>query len=185
MFLFLNINNDSNNFSKQKLDDIAEKYYVVIRLHCLRRLHYDKSYADDITQEVFELLYKKSKTIEIKNYRAWLYRTANNLLKDFYKKQKRKKDKETQMDEIIMESLAYEQNFEIIDEYTIERYKDEILAELTESERELFKMNNIEKLSRTQISEKLSISEENTKKRLYRLNQKIKDKVNQKLEKIK
>jgi len=183
LFLFSSINDDNHNLSKHKLDDIAKIYYMDIYLHCVKRLHFDKSYADDITQEVFALLYEKSKMIEITDYRAWLYKTANNLIKDFYQKQKRKKGKETQIDENTIESLTYEQNFENINEYMIEQYKDEIFAELTEQERELFNMNHIDKLSRTQISAALSISEETVKKRLYRLHQKIKEKAKQKTEK--
>jgi len=52
MFLFLN-NDKNKNFLKQELNNICEKYYEDIHKYCEARL--DKSYADDITNEVFEL----------------------------------------------------------------------------------------------------------------------------------
>lgn len=183
MFLF-SISNNKNSILKQKLDEISEKYYIDIYRYCSSRLKVDISYAYDITNEVFELLYKKCNTLQDKNYKSWLYETADNLLKNFYKKYKRKVEKETYIGDMA-ETLSYEQNFENISEYEIEQYKDEILESLTEQERELFNMNNIEKLSRTQISERLFIPENTVKQRLYRLNQKIKDEVSKKLERIK
>jgi RNA polymerase sigma-70 factor (ECF subfamily) len=139
------------------------------------------SYAEDIVNNVFELFCKKWNSLENKNYKSWLYETANNLLKNFYKKQKRKKEKETYIDESIIETLSYEQNFENINDDEIEKYKIEILEILTEKERQLFDMKYVKKLSRAQISEKLHIPENTVKQRLYRLREKIKNEAENKL----
>jgi len=178
MFLFLTIGG-RNDFSTEEFNNICEKYYFDIYKYCAARL--DKSNAEDITHDVFFLFYKKRKIIENKNYKSWLYETANNLIKDFYKKQKRKIENEMYINESITEILSYEQNFELINDYEIEQYKNEILATLSDQERHLYNMNYIEKLSHYQIREKLSINEKTLEKRLYRLKQKIIIGINNKL----
>ena len=178
MFLF-SINGKKNNSSGQELNDICEKYYIDIYKYCAARL--DISYAEDITNEVFELLCQKWQNLENKNYKSWLYKTADNFIKNFHKKHKRRIEKEMYIDDSITDIFSYEQNFEIISDEEIEKYKDEILKILTERERQLFDMKYIEKLSIAQIGEILHISKNNVKQRLYRLREKIKIEITQKL----
>lgn len=97
MFLFL-INDRKNVFSERELNDICEKYYLDIYKYCAARL--DISYSDDIINEVFTLFCQRWQKLENKNYKSWLYETANNLIKNFYKKHKRKIIKETYIDEL-------------------------------------------------------------------------------------
>jgi len=185
MFLFL-INDRKNNLPNKELSDICEKYYLDIYKYCASRLNI--SYAGDITNDVFELLCQKWQTLENKNYKSWLYETAENLIKNHYKKHKRMAKKETSIDESIAETATYEENFdaifENIDDIVIEKYKEEIIKSLSEQERELFDMNYIKKLSHTQIREKLSINEKALEKRLYRLKQKIIIQIKEKLSKL-
>jgi len=184
MFLFLT-SDKKNNSSEQELNDICEKYYLDIYKYCAARLDISYiSYADDITNEVFKLFCEKWQILENKNYRSWLYETANNFLKNFYKKHKRKNEKETYIDDSIIEILSYEQNFENVSEEEIEKYKDEILDILSEQEMQLFNMKYIEKLSIAQISIILSISENNVKQRLYRIREKIKTEASDKIGKF-
>jgi len=175
MFLFL-INDRKNNLPNKELSDICEKYYLDIYKYCASRLNI--SYAGDITNDVFELLCQKWQTLENKNYKSWLYETAENLIKNHYKKHKRMAKKETSIDESIAETATYEENFdaifENIDDIVIEKYKEEIIKSLSEQERELFDMKYIEKLSIVQISIILNISENNVKQRLFRVREKIK-----------
>jgi len=102
-------------------------------------------------------------------------------VKNFYKKHKRKIIKETYINESIEETLSYEQDFELIDENQLEKYKNEILETLSEKDRELYILNYIKKLPHIQIREKLSINEEALNKRIYRLKQKIIIKIREKL----
>lgn len=185
MFLF-SVNDRKNIFSEQELNNTCEKYYLDIYKYCAARL--DISYAGDITNDVFKLFCQKWHTLENKNYKSWLYETANNLIKNFYKKHKRKIIKETYIEESINETLSYEQNFEMlfenISEDKIEIYKNEILKVLSEEERQLFNMKYIEKSSIMEISIKLAISENNVKQRLFRLRTKIKNEVTNKLKQL-
>jgi len=181
MFLF-SIGDKKNNILERELNDICERYYLDIYKYCAARL--DISYSEDITNEVFELFCRKRQTLENKNYKSWLYETADNFLKNFYKKQKRKTEKEIYINESIAQTLSYEQNFEIISCDDIERYKDEILEILTAQELQLFDMNYIQKLPHTQICEELAISDATLNKRLYRLKQKIRSQISEKIKTI-
>jgi len=171
MFLF-SIHNGKNNSSNQELNDICEKYYSDIHHYCTTRL--DISYAENITNEVFLIFCKKWHTLENKNYNVWLYKTANNLLKNYYKKQKQKIEKEIYIDDSVVEILSYEQDFDNISEYEIEEYKNKILGNLLENDWQLFIMKYIDKLSSVEISEKLSISENAVNQRVFRIREKIK-----------
>ena len=181
MFLFLT-NGEKNNLTNKELKDICDKHYSDIYNFYVGRV--DISYVGDMTNDVFELFCKKWKELTNENYKSWLYTTANNLLKNFYKTHKRKIQKETYIDEPMAETLSYEENFEIIFENVsdekIEEYKNEILEILSEKERQLFDMNYVEKLPHNQICEKLLLSEEALNKRLYRLKQKIIAKIKEK-----
>jgi RNA polymerase sigma factor (sigma-70 family) len=171
MLLFFIIDGE-NDSPEQKLNNICEKYYLDIHRYCASRAGI--LYADDITGEVFELFCKKYRAIKHENYLAWLYKTADNLVKNFHKKQKRKMQKEKYIDESLSELLSYNQNFETAGDHEIEKYKNEIIETLSDQDWLLFDMKYIEKLSISQISAKLSISGNNVKQRLFRLREKIK-----------
>ncbi len=66
-------------------DDIANKYYQSIYNYCFVRLNNEQS-AKDCTQEIFLILYKKMDKLDLsENIRAWLYRTADNIIKNYLK----------------------------------------------------------------------------------------------------
>lgn len=52
----------------------------------------DIQFAQDCTQEVFLILYRKKNLLENDNIRAWLYRTADNIIKNHRKVSGRKKE---------------------------------------------------------------------------------------------
>jgi len=66
-------------------DDIANKYYQSIYNYCFVRLNNEQS-AKDCTQEIFLIMYKKMDKLDLsENIRAWLYRTAENIIKNYLK----------------------------------------------------------------------------------------------------
>jgi RNA polymerase sigma-70 factor (ECF subfamily) len=164
---------------RQEVNDLCEKYYLDIYKYCAARV--DISCAEDMTNDVFALFCKKWQSLENGNYKSWLYETAQNLIKNHYKKQRRRAEKEIYIDEAMAEELSYEENFENIGEDEIEKYSDEIINSLPERERQLYDLKYVEKLSISQMSEKLSVSEGALEKRLYRLKQKIAGKIDKKL----
>jgi RNA polymerase sigma factor (sigma-70 family) len=118
------------------------------------------------------------------NIQAWLYRTADNKLQEHFRHH-RKKSKEIayieDLDDFRKNSLTYEQEFEAVSDDDIEIYREEILRELSEKERELFDLVYIDKKPYKKIIEELSITQETFNKRLYRLRKKIKTAVTMKI----
>jgi len=171
-----NQKNFSSFDSKRELENISEQYYMLIYKYCYIRLESKNMYSYDITNEVFVLLCEKWDSLKKENVRAWLYRTADILLKAFFRKQQKIRKELAYIEDLdgfTADSLTYEQDFENISDEEIEIYRDEVLDSLSESERELFDMVFTEKLPYGEICEQLLLSRETLKKRLYRLRQKI------------
>lgn len=67
-------------------EEITRRYYQAIYNYCQVRLK-DEYAAEDCTQDVFLLLYRKMNKIKLsENIRAWLYRTADNVIKNHRRK---------------------------------------------------------------------------------------------------
>ena len=177
IFWIINTNEkQKKNNPRAELENVTEQYYMPIYKYCYKRLYYNESYAYDITNEVFILLCEKWDSLQKENIKAWLYRTAENLLKQFFRKNNKLHEEVIYIDDLddsTKNNLTYEQDFENINNDDIEIYKNEILNKLSESEKELFNLVFTERLPYIEICEQYSISRENLKKRLYRLRQKI------------
>ena len=102
--------------NKKEFEKTAERYYRPIFNYCLVRL-YVKEAADDCTQEVFLALFRRFDELEKDNIRAWLYRTADNVMRNY----RRKFSSCDQSDEL--PDIAVE------DEYSVEMPFEGILTE--------------------------------------------------------
>ena len=70
-------------------EEITRRYYQAIYNYCQVRLK-DEYAAEDCTQDVFLLLYRKMNKLKLsENIRAWLYRTADNVIKNHRRKIKK------------------------------------------------------------------------------------------------
>lgn len=68
-------------------DIIIEKYYRELYNYFFSKLRYNRQAAEDCTQELFMILLKKHENLdENNNIRIWLYRSADNVVKTYYRK---------------------------------------------------------------------------------------------------
>ena len=68
-------------------DEIVKKYYGIIYNYCRQRLNFSKTAAEDVTQEVFFILYKKLNRLKMsEKIGIWLFRTADNEIKAYIRK---------------------------------------------------------------------------------------------------
>lgn len=66
---------------------IVLDYYNPIKNYCKYKLNNNDSLADDVTQEVFFTLYKKFDDLRLDcNIKLWLYRVADNKIKEYIRK---------------------------------------------------------------------------------------------------
>lgn len=68
-------------------DEIVSRYYSVILNYCKYKLSGSLTAAEDVTQEVFFILYRKRNRLKMgDNIKLWLYRTADNEIKTYIRK---------------------------------------------------------------------------------------------------
>ena len=68
-------------------DEIVNRYYTVILNYCKYKLCGSMTAAEDVTQEVFFTLYRKRNRLKMgENIKLWLYRTADNEIKVYIRK---------------------------------------------------------------------------------------------------
>ncbi len=69
---------------EQEFENTVRLYYHSIYNYCLSKVK-DINSAQDCTQEVFLIMYQKINVLDSCNIRAWLYRTADNIIKNYRK----------------------------------------------------------------------------------------------------
>lgn len=148
-------------------NDIIKKYYKEIYLYCSGRL--DKSIAEDITQEVFLTLYEKINLIKFsKSVHSWLYKTAENKIRNYIRKNSRETPVESEKLDIpetgVSPETAFDNSFKEI---------------LGEAEYKLVKSFYLDGMTVGDISEKLHISEQAVRSRIQRTRLKIKKKLSE------
>ena len=165
---------------KETAKEIANQYYSEIHSYCLSYAHCTEGEADDITQEVFLTLQKKADTFKDINVRAWLFKTAKNKTREYFRKQ----NKAEKLVPLNPDALPTDDMYVYIDKYFedadyvsdeyIEKCKELILKSLNKKEIELYTKVFVEKKKYKQVAEEMNISEKNVAVRVSRLRQKIK-----------
>lgn len=141
-------------------DEIAEQYYTSIFKYCCVKLS-DEHSAKDCTQEVFLILYKKMDKLKLsENIRAWLYRTADNVMRN-HRKKNRNSVPLDDLDETTEDTYSVEMPFEEI---------------ITQEEYELLNSYYINGDSIETISKQLCISKDAVYQRIHRIKTKIEKK---------
>lgn len=160
------------------LQECYNEYRVRLFNYCLSRLEGSREAADDCVQETFIVFYKKLLDgEEFENPRAFLYRTADNLVK-----RQKKKDASELRHNVSLESAAdigitdeeYTERLDLID---YEECAKILLNLLTEEEKRIYDLRYTQNISVEEIAEKLGVSRPAASMRLMRLRNKIKDMV--------
>lgn len=96
-------------------EKVIDEYYQKIYNYCYSQLNYSHHAAADCTQEVFLIMLEKQKRLNMEgNIKLWLYRTANNVIRQYIRK--RKRHEAADIDEC---AIAVENNFEIKSETSV------------------------------------------------------------------
>lgn len=99
-------------------NEIVKQYYDVIYNYCFYKLSCNKSAAEDVTQEVFFVLFKKFGTLQThENIKIWLYRTADLEIKKYLRKQPHDESYEALSEELTVEDdypSVSESNFDCL-----------------------------------------------------------------------
>jgi len=163
---------------KRQYEVLYEKYYNKIFVYCNARLHFDKVNAEDCTQRVFETLYVKIEDFyTLENVKAWLYRTADNYIKKCYREWN--KENETihyQQIDGMEDSIDLSEipNYDdLVAQTQIEEYKEKIILGLSQSNKELYQLKFMQKISYKDLALQYETSENTMRQRVFALKREI------------
>lgn len=151
-------------------------YYTAVLKYIRVRLYHRDRQAEECAQEVFLLLYQSLPTMQDEEHiRAWLYRTADNIRRRYCRRQQVEDKHIASYEDYAKkeedERLAYCPDLDLLldDEVQVEEYKEQILEQLSDTERQLYTLYYDEKISGRETAEQLGLSENAVWVRLNRL----------------
>lgn len=160
-------------------EDICEKYYKDVYKYIVFTLK-DREISNDIVQDTFIVVYKNiEKVYKHKNPGGFVFRTAQNLVKNYKKELYKRLTREVNIDEGVTNiqdintSIENTLNSEI-DEY---EYITDIINQLSDEKKKLYEMYYVEKKSMKEISESEGIEYTALRMKYVRLRKEIKNKV--------
>ncbi len=165
---------------KDSAKNIATEYYSEIHSYCLSYAQCTESEADDITQEVFLTFQKKVDTLKEINIRAWLFKTAKNKTREYFREHNKAQKlvplnpNETPTDDMFVYIDKYFEDADYVSDEYIEKCKELILKSLSKKEIELYTKVFVEKKKYKQIAEEMNTNEKYVSVMVTRLKQKIK-----------
>ena len=117
--------------------------------------------ADDLSQDVFTLWLNRKEQTPVKESRAYLFKIANHVLIDHWRRNQRQTKSETSIDEVVHEH-SFEQReadpSEILEHQQCIQRLSEALETLPPRRREAFLLYRFDGLSQSEIAERMEIS---------------------------
>lgn len=139
-------------------------------------LLYDKSLAEDLTQNVFLKIWEKHETIDpAQAFDAYLFTIARNLV---YKDSESRLLFETAI--VVLNRQSFESDTlmeEKIEAESLREYIDSLIEQLPPARKNIFQLSRQKHLSNKEIAEKLSLSEKTVETQLYRALQFLKQRL--------
>lgn len=178
------------------INELFEKHYPRLLTYCTVRLKNDEQFGCDAADSVFFIASQKKERLEQHpDPEGWLFKTANNVIRDVRKKQKRMRKRSFPLDPSVLTATvdSFERSIRIggvlsegadhadeldltLSDDEIKDIKEAILASLRPEERELYDLRFEKGLSINDLSARYGISPAALKMRLSRIKLKITDK---------
>jgi RNA polymerase sigma-70 factor (ECF subfamily) len=153
--------------NENAFEAVFRKYNAKIYHFALNTLH-DKCLAEDVTQNVFLALWEhRQDIVPQKNFQAYLYTIAKNLIY----RETEKKLLAFRYEDLVSQAHPQEEDFsteETIDAGSLETLILQLIEQLPEARKKIFRLHFTEDLSNKEIAQKLSISEENVEMQIKR-----------------
>ena len=170
----------------EEIKRVCSDNYNAVYRYCLDRLGYDEHKASDATQDVFECFLMKASEVPPEKYRAWLFGVAENKVKEYWRKIA-KDDVLQNVDE--QAGILSSKEPDVLEQILINKVicqevDREIIEQLKPHEQQLYRYIYEEDLSLNRVGEKLGENTATIGVRIYRLRQKIKKRVKEKVKNI-
>ncbi len=160
------------NISNKMFIKAYDNYADAIFRHCYFRIS-NRERAKELMQETFTRawLHFSRDSREIENIKAFLYKIANNLIIDEYRKKK-----ESSLEDLEESGFQLVSNERFDTETKLEAEKImKLIDQLNENYREVIMMRYIDEFSVKEIAEILKESEDNISVRIHRALKKVKE----------
>ena len=134
---------------EQQLEQAYDKYSDDIFRYCYYRLYFNREKAKEMMQETYIKTWDYiSDGNDIDNIRAFLYKTAKNLIIDYHRKRK-----EDSLDNFLEEGVQFASKSEKLDKkLDAEKYK-QMIEQLDDKYQEVIMLRYIEELKPKEIAE--------------------------------
>lgn len=165
--------------SADRSAEIALMYYDELLSYISLRIKNEQD-AEDVVQEVFLLFQERYAILDDDNIRAWLYKVADNKIKEKYR-EIAKYEKERLLSLFPNYETSTEAVYELeeenkISDEEIEEKKKTVFSSLTDKELRLFEMVYNKHMEYAELAKALEITESNARVRVCRLRAKIGEK---------
>ena len=149
---------------EKAFDTIFWKYNPRV-FHFIHSLLYDKTLAEDLTQNVFLKIWERHQDIKPEvSFEAYLFTIARNMV---YKETEKRLLSERFLDSI--KQTDADNHFEIdIDTVSLKEYIDESVEQLPPARKRIYLMSRKQHLTNKEIADQLSLSEKTIETQLYR-----------------
>ncbi|MEL6256624.1 MAG: sigma-70 family RNA polymerase sigma factor [Bacteroidota bacterium] len=133
--------------------ELFERYTHMVYLVCMKYLK-DPMEAEDMSMVIFEKLMKDLPKYEVRNFKYWLHTVSKNQCLVFLDKQKRKRHKEDNYQDMQQGIVENGVEFDLIDEKEIQLTNlEEAITRLNEGQQECIKLFYLQKKSYVEVAE--------------------------------
>lgn len=166
----------SQSGDREAFDELLKSVQAAL-FRYIFRLVGETATAEDVTQEVFLIIYRKIRWLENPQlFRAWAYRIAS---REAFKRLKRERRWAEQIrDEEVLEKISATETAEIYEPKLIEKIP-ELISSISPASRAVLILHYLDELSLSEVAEILDISLGTVKSRLAyglaRLREKVKE----------
>lgn len=169
--------NGKKEYDNTVVSECYDKYYQSIFRFCRVRLGELSEHAEDCAQETFLVFQNKLQNGEnILQPRAYLYKIADNVVKDTIKKAAKHRKRN-----VPLEAAESTPSAPVIpDGFDYDKCAEMLIALLEPDEQILYRMRYKDELPVSEIAERLNISPAAAAKRISRLRKKIVDLIKEK-----
>jgi len=161
---------------ENKFIELYQEHAPKLFKYCYFRVH-SKEDAEDLAGQVFTKTWDYlAQGNSIENMRAFLYRSAHNLIVDFYKTSK--KDREISIHNFGEDTIDIPDTTDIAGDAETKSLVQEVTAKLEmlpDAYREIIILRYINELSIAEIAETTGMTENNVSVKLHRAVEKLKD----------
>ena len=178
---------------KMTYEDAYRKYFTVIVKYSSRQIGNHLFDAEEIASDAFYILFEKWDELNSHEEQViitWLYRAANNKIKEYFRNKPPEhvsidSDDEMKRNVIELKMLENESDIDIVEEAKkYDRYIVQFQNRLNQKEAQLFEYIVVNQYRYSQIASLLNISESAVKMRWFRLQMKIRSVINDLINKL-